>query len=852
MQLLLRASTVSGALLALVGATSAQFFPPTGVTERVDYSGNFVEYSIPTEEPPNVIRFVLKGGDGGNSQSSGYSAEGGRGLWMRFDVPVGTAWNKLAPGGSLRCVVGECPPMAIADFESEGGAGGGGGTAVLYRPPGSFEWTLLAVAGGGGGAYSWDKPVGGGISVNGGDAPNINCGSSGNCTGQGGAALNGGGGGGGWLTSGEGSTGGFLGGETGGPGGPNSFNGSYSRGGWGFGGGGGANVGVTWFAAGGGGGYSGGRGGLGKESDVVKRGLGGLSYTDTVFAPWFIKSVDESIDNGYIEITPLGELSGESCDDAILIEDGDSFFQSFPGFLTGPTLPTDLGCIVQGSFNIGAGSWYRYTNTSACAKQLHFLIDLPAFGKLTLEFFDACEGEFIECGVAGNTFDTHTIIVPGGATRIFRLVGPNLTEYTLNVTGSIVTLDADGDGIDDCIDPCIGSGSSDLDGDGIPDDCDACWFGAGIDCNDNGIDDGCDFQSAQLMSLFNNIELEASATLSGTQFTPLLIDNCLQLSGGIQSGTTGTLLYQPLTPFPAETLLVQFFARIDGQGGLGTSMSIMDADVHDASVQFGEQGPGADSITVQIAPSTEVADTIALWYDGQKIAQAVTPFALADGSWTEFWFRLVDGEIDYLVVREPEDPGNAIFLFDDFALPNYQPFRARVGFGASSGLQFQESRCYIDEVLLRDTSGELDMDYDGNGVLDSCEPAQQSIVLGTPANPEALAFGSSSGPRMGDVYSLFIEHDNFLPSAQIDWLFIHLVPTNLPLSPFGTLLGTNTVTQLQGPAGQPFDVPVPFAPAVMNLPLVIQGASANVSGLVPVIELTNAIHAVVGGWQPGS
>ena len=162
----MRTATFTAALLAasayLAAPTpvTAQFVPDPGQTLTLPSADGPYHSLIPTVDPPGTLRFVIKGGAGGNAHTinSDCTSIGGRGARVAGTFGVGHGPGELAPGGEFVVVVGEAGVEARSGTSSwtqsflRAAAGGGGGSGVLYRGPGETEWTTLLVAGGGGGA----------------------------------------------------------------------------------------------------------------------------------------------------------------------------------------------------------------------------------------------------------------------------------------------------------------------------------------------------------------------------------------------------------------------------------------------------------------------------------------------------------------------------------------------------------------------------------------------------------------------------------------------------------------------------------------------------------------------------
>jgi hypothetical protein len=314
--------------------SASTFSPNSTSTFLVDYSGAYEDFYIPFEGNNSSITFVLNGGDGGWAKLAGTlctdncKSRGGYGAKLEATFEIGCSSGQLQPGGLIRFVVGEKGEKHNGtEVLCAGGASGsgGGGTGILYKPLGSNEWEILAVAGGGGGAYQ-GMLAGGCVDSSSGRDGNTNI--NGDATeGKGsiypGEAGKDGDGGGyepgdpdsnfsqysgcgaGYLTNGANCHcliddddqygGGKLGGTTGGAGGSKEgLDCAQGRsGGFGFGGGG-----LARDSGGGGGGYSGGgAGGSGSG------GGGGGSYVNTTYTSTYslnTESYDDNPENGYV------------------------------------------------------------------------------------------------------------------------------------------------------------------------------------------------------------------------------------------------------------------------------------------------------------------------------------------------------------------------------------------------------------------------------------------------------------------------------------------------------------------------------------------------------------------------
>ena len=344
-----------------------------GSTITLNYSDASEDFIIPTTFTSGLIRFELKGGDGGEVPGCNNHAKGGKGAVIDAAFDIGNGTDELEPGGTLRFVVGQ-----KGVNQNNGGAGGGGGTAILYKSPTAVipmdadtpsldfanketSWILLAVAGGGGGAFvrinsgecddqfakngnganNGTNGTGGGGNNDGGDDGN---------GGSFGAAGDDGGGGGGYLTDGQvistdtthadrrGRRGGLMG----------SFgdldNCNCSQGGNGYGSGGAGKNGDG--GGGGGGGFSGGGGGN-DGNNAANNGGGGGSFINQI-------SIDNltDIDGGGNTKTPSNgkikytvEVSGLDVGGSIQSLEYNGSYQDF-------TIPADIDLDVVNAISI--------------------------------------------------------------------------------------------------------------------------------------------------------------------------------------------------------------------------------------------------------------------------------------------------------------------------------------------------------------------------------------------------------------------------------------------------------------------------------------------------------------------
>ncbi|MCB9053604.1 MAG: ricin-type beta-trefoil lectin domain protein [Lewinellaceae bacterium] len=100
---------------------------------------------VPSDQDKMYVE--LQGGDGGRIKL----AQGGRGATIQGILNIGTGTGMIKPGGTLRFIAGAAGGTVPND--RDGAGGGGGASGLVYKAPGSSQWSIIAVAAGGGGAY---------------------------------------------------------------------------------------------------------------------------------------------------------------------------------------------------------------------------------------------------------------------------------------------------------------------------------------------------------------------------------------------------------------------------------------------------------------------------------------------------------------------------------------------------------------------------------------------------------------------------------------------------------------------------------------------------------------------------
>jgi|GEM_PF-3553572 len=379
----------SSALVALISgnAFAGGGLSPLPVNENVFYTAAHVPQDFLIVQPSGyLIEFLLEGADGGSATTGTNNqcfSDGGKGAVVGGTFKVGTGPGELAPGGTIRFIIGQ--KGSDSDRTNDACGAGGGGSAILYLPPGGSWATpygqpgsgeILLAAGAGGGAtqralligQSCESGFAGGNGVQtecGGSSEGTNPGTPG-CDGL--ASTDNG------MTGGYGGSGAFSayssfetqGYPNGGNADPDPVDGELA--GWGFGPGGYGDYTPGVNGGGGGGGYSGGAGG-GRN----RYGGGGGSFyasfaTNTTF------SNDElfgSNGNG-VAFIACAQAPNSEPEAAISFSAGTSLvgLPCFPDF-NAIAIPCDA------SF-LSGDVWYRYVNPNmACTQTLTFTWATP-------------------------------------------------------------------------------------------------------------------------------------------------------------------------------------------------------------------------------------------------------------------------------------------------------------------------------------------------------------------------------------------------------------------------------------------------------------------------------------------
>jgi hypothetical protein len=271
-----------------------------------------------------------------------------------------------------------------------------------------------------------------------------------------------------------------------------------------------------------------------------------------------------------------------------------------------------------------------------------------------------------------------------------------------------------------------------------------------------------------------------------------------------------------------------------------------------------------DRLGLSVALDGGVAVAGAYWDAVPTLdAGSVYVFELAGSSWSE---------TAKLISADPGTPdwfGYSLSLVGDVlvvGVPNDQNYTGSVEVFQQTGGTWQAGPILYASDAAMSQFG-FAVDYDGttavigapthsgaasNGGatyvfgLTPSSPAEV-VRLGTPANPDALRPGVTSGPAIGSIWDPFIDHAVFQPAAIADFVGVTATGANVSLPPFGTLLcDLATLIMLPTSApGVPFAISIPNDCSLIGATLCAQGAS--VDALVS-ISLANALDITIGSF----
>src|SRR5690606_22878952 len=111
----------------------------------------------------------------------------------------------------------------------------------------------------------------------------------------------------------------------------------------------------------------------------------------------------------------------------------------------------------------------------------------------------------------------------------------------------------------------------------------------------------------------------------------------------------------------------------------------------------------------------EGSNSMFILYNDEDVAHAASlPFVLADALWHRAIVDLsADGKISVALAT---NPGDLVTVFDNIQLPNYEPFRANIGFGGRTGGLASRHEVANIRIGVNSTA-----DANGDGALDACD-----------------------------------------------------------------------------------------------------------------------------------
>lgn len=154
----------------------------------------------------------------------------------------------------------------------------------------------------------------------------------------------------------------------------------------------------------------------------------------------------------------------------------------------------------------------------------------------------------------------------------------------------------------------------------------------------------------------------------------------------------------------------------------------------------------------------------------------------------------------------------------------------------------------ISAIRIWNTSGGIEIDHlqfalDNGAAVKGTE----TVRLGNPPNPDALRPSLGTPPILGSVWSPYVDHTTFAPSAAFDFLAVDLRgPVNVPLANGTVLCLPPPSKQLYiVPAGSPFRVNIPN-----NCLFAGQAACSQAGSFTPGsgLQLTGGLDVVIGSY----
>jgi len=178
---------------------------------------------------------------------------------------------------------------------------------------------------------------------------------------------------------------------------------------------------------------------------------------------------------------------------------------------------------------------------------------------------------------------------------------------------------------------------------------------------------------------------------------PAVVDSgSVRLTEAI-GGQQASAISQQITNGPIPAFDAAFDFKIGGGtggGADGMSFTLLDAGSYGNNVVFGEDGPGANSLTISFdvydngAPEPG-GNFVEVLFNGSSVATAVPSFALENNQWNNAQVSFSDSAVTLTLTPQGGSPE---VLFSDLAVPGFTPDISRIGFGARTGGSTNEHR----------------------------------------------------------------------------------------------------------------------------------------------------------------
>ncbi len=188
--------------------------------------------------------------------------------------------------------------------------------------------------------------------------------------------------------------------------------------------------------------------------------------------------------------------------------------------------------------------------------------------------------------------------------------------------------------------------------------------------------------------------LEFPFALNGTA---AVSDGSLRLTSAV-ANETGTAISLESFVLPSDRITVEFdFKMGGGTGGEGMSMVLLDASMYGTDALFGDSGPTAGALVVELDRFAYVHQNHArIIWDGSPLAFAPVSFPLDSDEWHHVTFTR-EGSVCSLTLRSAQ--GVEQVVVDQLSLAGVlESTPLRLGFAASTALDTNEQR--VDNIRI--------------------------------------------------------------------------------------------------------------------------------------------------------